>query len=76
MRITDYESARVLNDVAIELTRDEAEELSIYLSRILALRDPKTAFLTETDGRGIARELSITIDSPGWSVDRVGPAVA
>lgn len=62
MRITDYESARNLTDVGLVLTRDEAEELYIYLHKMLGRSELRKAFLTELSGSGIERELTVTID--------------
>lgn len=64
MRITDYESTRNLNDVGLVLTPDEAEELYIYLHKMLGQRDLTKAYLTEIGGAGIERELSVTIERP------------
>ena len=62
MRITDYESTKNLRDVGLVLTRDEAEELSIYLHRMLERSELRNTYLTECRGGGIERELSITIE--------------
>lgn len=62
MRITDYESTKNLTDVGIVLTRDEAEELYITLHKMLDLPEVRQAFLTEYQGCGIERELSVTIE--------------
>jgi hypothetical protein len=62
MRITDYESTRSLTDVGLSLTRDEAEELFIYLHKLLDKGEVRKAFLTECDGCGIGRELTVTVE--------------
>jgi hypothetical protein len=62
MRITDYESTKSLTDVGLVLTRDEAEELFIYLHKMLDKSQVRNAFLTEYSGCEIERELSVTIE--------------
>ena len=62
MRITDYESAKNLSDVGLVLTRDEAEELYIYLHKMLDKSELRKAFLTELAGCGIQRELTVSIE--------------
>jgi hypothetical protein len=62
MRITDYESTKNLTDVGLVLTRDEAEALYSYLHRMLDNRQVKQAYITEYEGCGIERELSVTIE--------------
>ncbi|QYK52523.1 MAG: hypothetical protein KF824_09665 [Fimbriimonadaceae bacterium] len=62
MDIRDYESGRSLNDVDIVLTRDEAEELSAYLGRLLTNPGLKTVQLTRLEGMTIASELSVTLN--------------
>jgi len=70
MRITDYESRKNLTDVELSLTRDEAEELYIYLHRMLGASELRRAYLTELSGCGIARELAVSIerDAPRFSL--------
>lgn len=63
MRITDYERARNLNDVGLTLTREEAEELYIYLHRMLDRAGPRMAYLSEAEGCGIERELTVSIET-------------
>lgn len=62
MDIRDYESGRSLNDVDIVLTRDEAEELSAYLGRLLTNPGLKSVQLTRLEGMTIASELSVTLN--------------
>ena len=62
MRITDYESRKNLTDVGLSLTPDEAEELYIYLRKMLGNSELRKAYLTELNGCGIGRELSVTIE--------------
>lgn len=52
MRITDYEKSTSLRDVLISLTKDEAEELSVYLNALLRRPQVKGVHLSEfTNGR-------------------------
>ncbi len=62
MRITDYESTKSLTDVGLVLTKGEAEELYIYLHKMLDRAELRKAFLTELDNMGISRELTVSIE--------------
>ena len=62
MRITDYESTKSLTDVGLVLTREEAEELAIYLHKMLDKAELRKAYLTQCTGCAIERELSVTIE--------------
>ena len=68
MRITDYESTKNLTDVGLVLTREEAEELCIYLHKMLNRAEVRNAYLTELRGCGIERELSVSIEQKGQQV--------
>jgi hypothetical protein len=63
MRITDYESTKNLTDVGLVLTRDEAEELFIYLHKMLDKSELRKAHLTQYHGWGIERELTVSIET-------------
>lgn len=62
MRITDYEKGTNLSDVCITLTRDEAEDLSIYLQKLL--NDPKLSrvYVSEIVNARLEKEITITVD--------------
>lgn len=62
MRITDFEGGRYLNDVAIQLSPDEATELAAYLDRLIHNNQVHTAHLTEVSGTHLAREITIHIE--------------
>lgn len=62
MRIMDYESTKNLTDVGLVLTKDEAEELYLYLHKMLDKSQLRKAHLTELRGSGIERELTVTIE--------------
>jgi hypothetical protein len=64
MRITDYEGGRALSDVSITLTPQEAEELALYLSRMLKSEEVNRAHLSEFINNRLERELTISIE-PG-----------
>lgn len=64
MRITDYENAKNLSDVELVLTTDEAEELYMYLKKMLDRSGTSKAFLTEYAGTKIDRELTVSIEAP------------
>lgn len=62
MRITDYEGGRTLRDVAITLTRDEAEELAAYLHRLIGAQQIPHAHLCAVRGSHLEQELTIALD--------------
>lgn len=62
MQITDYESGRNLRDVNIVLTRDEAEELNAYLSRLLANDQINRVHVSEVNGMHLEREITVSLD--------------
>lgn len=64
MRITDYENAKNLSDVELVLTTEEAEELYLYLQKMLHREGVSKAFLTEYAGTKIDRELTVSIEAP------------
>ncbi|MFN8218821.1 MAG: hypothetical protein U0S12_01645 [Fimbriimonadales bacterium] len=61
MRITDYETRKSLNDVSLTLTRDEAEELAVYLERLLSNPEVERAHLSEVANSRLERELTVQI---------------
>lgn len=61
MRITDFETGRSLNDVCLTLSREEAEELSGYLSRLTAREDLGHVHLMELQGASVRRELAVAL---------------
>jgi hypothetical protein len=63
MRITDYESSKNLSDVELVLTPDEAEELYLYLQKMLNKAGVSKAFLTQYAGTTIDRELTVSIEA-------------
>ncbi len=65
MRITDYEGGRTLRDVAITLTRDEAEELAAYLFRLMSSAELRHAHLSSVRGAGLDQELTIALQGGG-----------
>ena len=63
MQITDYESGRNLRDVNIVLSRNEAEELQAYLSRMLTDDAIHHIHVSEVQGMHLERELTVSINS-------------
>ena len=65
MRITDYEKGTSLRDICISLTLDEADELRIYLNKLV--KDPKLtrAYLSEVRGSRLDKEITIAVDGSG-----------
>jgi len=61
MRIMDYETNRSLNDVAVYLTRDEADELCAYLLRLRARPDVQRVHLSEVVGDRLEREITVAL---------------
>lgn len=61
MRITDFETGRSLNDVCLTLSREEAEELSGYLTRLTARDDLGHVHLMEMKGAEIRREFAVSL---------------
>ncbi|MEQ1934966.1 MAG: hypothetical protein ABL962_13995 [Fimbriimonadaceae bacterium] len=58
----DFEQGRAINDIAIQLTQQEASELAGYLARLLNAPDIKTAHLSEVRGTQLTREITIRIE--------------
>ena len=61
MKITDFETGRSLNDVCLTLTREEAEELCGYLSRLTDRPDLGHVHLMEIQGSRVQRELAVAL---------------
>ena len=61
MRITDYEKSRSLRDVLISLTREEAEELSLYLTALIHRPQVKGVHLSEVTNGCLERDIRIEI---------------
>lgn len=64
MKILDYATNRTLNDVGIVLTRQEAEELMMYLQKLTARPDVDRIYLSEFDGCLLERELTVALEKP------------
>ena len=67
MQIRDYESGKHLTDVDIVLSREEAEELTAYLSRLLASPDVRMVHLSEINGLMLERELTFSLTSQPYA---------
>ncbi len=50
-----------MNDVAIQLSPEEASELAAYLDRLIQNTSVHTATLTELSGTHLSREITIQI---------------
>jgi hypothetical protein len=62
MRITDFETGKSLNDVCLTLTREEAEELVVYLERLTTGRtDQSHVHLMELQGASVYREFAVSL---------------
>lgn len=64
MQIRDYESGRDLSDIDVILSREEVEELSAYLHRLLADPGLRSVQLSRINGLGFAAEFSVTLSPP------------
>lgn len=62
MEIKDYEHDRCLSDVEIVLSKDELEELCLYLSCLLKRPEIKTVHLSQIMGMSLSKEVSISVD--------------
>ncbi len=61
MDIRDYETGRKLTDIDISLTREEAEELSVCLSRLVTDPSLRAVQLSRIEGVGIAAEVAFSL---------------
>jgi len=62
MRIFDYEGQRDLSDVAISLSREEAEDLLGTLQRLVMQPSLSKVYLSQIRGNVIEREIAIALD--------------
>lgn len=60
MQITDYESGKQLRDVDIILTRDEAEDLLVYLGQLLRT-NVNCAYVSEINKWTLTREITVSV---------------
>jgi hypothetical protein len=63
MRITDYEKGQSLRDICISLTIEEAQDLALYLNRLLAEPGVNRAYLSEVVGSHLDKEITIAVDA-------------
>jgi Ran GTPase-activating protein (RanGAP) involved in mRNA processing and transport len=61
MIITDYERATNLKDVAISLTREEAEELALYLHALLKRPNVQNIHLSEVRAGRIDKDICFNL---------------
>ena len=61
MDIRDYETGKRLTDIDISLTREEAEELSVCLNRLLADPGLRAIQLSRVEGVAIAAEVAFSL---------------
>ncbi|GEM_PF-7012905 len=62
MRIFDFEGQRDLSDVAISLSREEAEDLLGTLERLVKQPTLSKVYLSQIRGNVIEREIAIALD--------------
>ncbi len=61
MTITDYEHQSTLTDVAITLTRDEAEDLATYLRALLTRPCLNAIHLSEIQNGQLSKDVSFEL---------------
>ena len=61
MRIMDYETNRSLNDVAVYLTIDEAEDLLSYLRRLHDQPGIQRIHLSDYSNDRLEREITVSL---------------
>lgn len=62
MRITDYEKGQTLRDICISLTIEEAQDLALFLNRLLKDPEINRAYLSEIVGAHLEKEITIAVD--------------
>jgi hypothetical protein len=62
MRIIDYQTNRGMNDVGIFLSQEEAEELIIYLHKLVQKPVLGKVHLSEIISNRLERELTIVLE--------------
>jgi hypothetical protein len=63
MKIVDYETNKILSDVAIFLTKEEAASLLVYLKRLVEKPDVQKVYLSEIVMDHIERELVVALNT-------------
>jgi hypothetical protein len=63
MKIVDYETSKTLNDVGIVLSREEAEDLILYLRKLTQPSGVDRVFLSQVGGGRLEREITLALDS-------------
>jgi len=63
MKIVDYETSKTLNDVGIVLSREEAEDLILYLRKLTATSGVDKVYISDFQAGRLERELTLAIDS-------------
>ncbi len=63
MRITDYEKGQTLRDICISLTIEEAQDLALFLNRLLKEPEISRAYLSEIVGAHLEKEITIAVDT-------------
>ncbi len=61
MRIMDYETTRSLNDVAVFLTIEEAEDLLSYLRRLHDQPEIQRIHLSDYSNDRLEREITVSL---------------
>jgi hypothetical protein len=62
MKIVDYETSKTLNDVGIVLSRDEAEDLIMYLRKLTQEPAVDRIYLSDFEDGRLEREISLGLD--------------
>jgi hypothetical protein len=63
MRITDYEKGHTLRDISISLTLEEAQDLALFLNRLLKSPGVNRMYLSEVVGAHLEKEITISVET-------------
>lgn len=61
MLIQDFETGKDIKDVNIVFSREEAEEMVVFLSRLLTRPDIKRVYISEVVGYHLEREITVSL---------------
>lgn len=63
MKIIDYETNKVLNDVAVYLSHEEAKELMSFLKRLVDQPHIQKVYLSQVSQNCLERELTVALEA-------------
>ncbi len=62
MKIVDYATSKTLNDVGIVLSREEAEDLIMYLRKLTEPAGIDRIYLSDFEAGRLEREISLALE--------------